>query len=126
MVSQQHIGMYGAAVSGGGLAQFVEVARAVDGREEAGAAIVAALHELLRHAGQVDAWLSWRDVEEVLIKGPCSMPTRAWSQVLDALGVGEPLSLRHQSRRSNRDMEESLSLRAAWKVRSARGLSRRS
>ena len=62
-MGHQHVGMYGAAVSGCGIAQFVEVARAVDGREEAGAAIVAALHEVLRHAGQVDACLSWLRVE---------------------------------------------------------------
>jgi len=53
------------------------LARAVDGREEAGAAIVAALHEVLRHAGQVDAWLSWHGVVRFLTKGPCSTPTRA-------------------------------------------------
>jgi hypothetical protein len=57
--------LYGAAVSGCGIAQFVEVAPAVDGREEAGAAIVAALHEVLRQAGQVDAGLSWHGVEGV-------------------------------------------------------------
>jgi len=69
-VGHQHIGMYGAAVSGSGIAQFVEVARAVDGREEAGAAIVAALHEVLRQAGQVDAGLSWHGVGR-LDQGPC-------------------------------------------------------
>jgi hypothetical protein len=61
-VGHHHIGKYGAAVSGSGIAQFVEVALAVDGREEAGAAIGAALNEVLRHAGQVDAWLSWHGV----------------------------------------------------------------
>ncbi|ODU43327.1 MAG: hypothetical protein ABS96_23125 [Lysobacteraceae bacterium SCN 69-123] len=70
MVGHQHVGVYGAAVSACGIAQFVEVARAVDGREETGAAIVAALHEVLRHAGQVNAWLSWHGVVRVLTKGP--------------------------------------------------------
>lgn len=77
VVGHQHLGMYGAAVSGCGVSQFVEVARAVDGREDAGAAIVPALHEVLRHAGQVDAWLSWHGVGEVLTKGPCSTSIRA-------------------------------------------------
>ena len=60
-----------------GKSTLTPVFRAVDGLEEAGAAIVAALHEVLRHAGRVDAWLSWHGVERVFSKGPCSTPTHA-------------------------------------------------
>jgi hypothetical protein len=89
-------------VSGSGIAQFVEVARAVDGREETGAAVVAALHEMLRYIWQVDARLSWHGVgrpdQRPMLDGDACVRNRAF----DALGVGESPRLRHHSRHSNR------------------------
>lgn len=38
------------------LAQGVEVAHPVDVGEEAGLAVVAALHDVLRHAGKIESW----------------------------------------------------------------------
>ncbi len=73
-MGHQHIGMYGAAVSGSGIAQFVEVARTVDGREEAGAAIVAALHEVLREE------LAGSGVRATLVS-PAATDTPIWDPI---------------------------------------------
>lgn len=117
VVGHQHIGgriqFQGATVSRCGVSQFVDIARAVDGLEEAEAAVVAALHEVLRYAGQVDACLSWHGVGRLDPMPMLDLNARLRDQPMDGPGVGESLRLGHHSRHSNRHTEASHSLRAA-------------
>jgi hypothetical protein len=58
VVGHQHVGVQGAPVLERGFAQFLPVVQVVRGVSEAGLAVDAALDDVLRHAGEIDAWLS--------------------------------------------------------------------
>jgi hypothetical protein len=105
VLGHQYVAAHIAADSRCGVAQFVEVARAVNGRQEAGAAVVAALRPVLRHAGQVDARLSWLGVGRLDPMPMLDVDARLRDEAFDGLGVGEPLHFRHHSRHSDRHIE---------------------
>ena len=90
VVGHQHVGMHAAVLPAGDVAQVLEVADAVDVCEEAGLAVVAALDDVLRDSGQVDAGLAGHDRVLAMSKPEachlCLSP-----------GVGEPLGQRRES-----------------------------
>jgi len=51
--------MHGTIFTHGDFAQLLQIARAVDIREEARLAIIAALDDMLRDVGEVESWLAW-------------------------------------------------------------------
>ena len=55
MVGHQHIGVHGAVMLQRGFAQFLSVVQVVGVIGEAGLAVIAALDDMLRDAGKVDA-----------------------------------------------------------------------
>lgn len=105
-VGHQHIDgrirFRGTTVSRCFVAQFVEVARAVHGLgSRGGDRCRAARGAAARRAGRCMAVLAWR--RQGLDQRPMlDADARLRGQAFDALGVGEPLRLRHHSRDSNR------------------------
>lgn len=58
MAAHQHEGMDGAVMLERGFAQFLQVLSVIHIGSEAGLTVVAALHDVLRDAGQIKSWLS--------------------------------------------------------------------
>jgi len=56
MVGHQHVGMHRTAFAQGGFAQQRAITEVVRLGEEAGLPVVAALHDMLRDAGEINAW----------------------------------------------------------------------